>query len=93
MVPVMCMNCSTVVEASNGRQVSLPLPIRYLCPVFVACDDLQAEVYVYVKFQGNFIDLRCWYKYNCLCKKKKNGIDKTMWIPKCCLLDIIGLEI
>lgn len=40
--------------------------------------------------QGNFLDLRCWYKYNCLCKKM---VLIRLWIPKYCLLDIICLDI
>ena len=40
--------------------------------------------------QGNFLDLRCWYKYNCLWKKM---VLIRLWIPKHCLLDIICLDI
>lgn len=40
--------------------------------------------------QGNFLDLRCWYKYNCLCKKM---VLIRLWIPKYRLLDIICLDI
>lgn len=92
-------SCLGYVGGSNGRQVFLiPLPIWYLCPVvLVACDDFQAEVYMYVEVSGEFYWFKVLVKSTIVFAKKKKKKKKRVLIIlfgflTVCLLDIICLR-